>query len=86
VLDSLCYGLAKLMTEHPRLPTLVGTTPLSDWLRLGSTKRSLPNCEPMVVKCICPGRDVPFYCPSHGRVENPNWPVLRAKPRKSPTA
>ena len=68
------------MTEHLRLPpTLVGTTPFSDWLPLGSAKGSLQNCEPMVVKCICPGGDVPFYCPAHGRVENPDWPLLKAK-------
>ena len=66
------------MTEHRRLrPTLLGTTPLSDWLPLGSVKRSSPNCEPMAVKCICLGEEVPFYCPMHGRVENPNWPLLK---------
>ena len=27
-------------------------------------------------ECICPGNKVPFYCPVHGRVENPNWPPL----------
>ena len=28
-------------------------------------------------KCICPGNKVPFYCPVHGRVENPNWSGLK---------
>jgi hypothetical protein len=28
-------------------------------------------------ECICPGNKVPFYCPVHGRVENPNWPPLK---------
>jgi hypothetical protein len=28
-------------------------------------------------KCICPGNKVPFYCPVHGRVENPNWSELK---------
>jgi hypothetical protein len=30
-------------------------------------------------KCICPGNKVPFYCPVHGRVENPNWPGLKLR-------
>jgi hypothetical protein len=29
------------------------------------------------VKCVCPGEEVPFYCPVHGRVGNPNWPLLK---------
>jgi hypothetical protein len=66
------------MTEHhPLKPPLFGSTPLSDWLPLGSVKRSLPNCESTVVKCVCPGEKVPFYCPVHGRVGNPNWPLLK---------
>jgi hypothetical protein len=24
------------------------------------------------------GAEVPFYCPVHGRLENPNWPLLKA--------
>jgi hypothetical protein len=28
-------------------------------------------------ECICPGNKVPFYCPVHGRVENPNWSELK---------
>ena len=31
------------------------------------------------LKCICPGSKVPFYCPVHGRVENPNWPGLKLR-------
>ena len=27
----------------------------------------------MILECICSGGKVPFYCPKHGRVENPNW-------------
>ena len=78
MLDLLTMDRQKVMTEHRRLPpTLLGTTPLSDWLPLGSAKRSLPNCEPMAVKCICPGKEVPFYCSRHGRVENPNWLLLK---------
>ena len=23
------------------------------------------------------GKEVPFYCPVHGRVRNPNWPLLK---------
>jgi hypothetical protein len=23
------------------------------------------------------GKEVPFYCPQHGRVENLNWPLLK---------
>jgi hypothetical protein len=69
-----------VMTEHSRLPlTLLGTTPLSDWAPMGSANRSLPNREPMVLECICEGREIPFYCPAHGRVENPNWPLLEAE-------
>ena len=30
-------------------------------------------------KCICPGNKVPFYCPVHGRVENPNWSGLKLR-------
>jgi hypothetical protein len=30
-------------------------------------------------KCICPGNKVPFYCPIHGRVENPNWSELKLR-------
>jgi hypothetical protein len=31
--------------------------------------------------CTCPGNEVPFDCPRHGAVENPNWPLLKqAKP------
>src|SRR5262249_10316647 len=41
-----------------------------------SVKQSLPNSEPMVLKCICPADKVSFYCPVHGRVENPNWRLL----------
>jgi hypothetical protein len=33
-----------------------------------SVKHSLPNSEPMTLKCMCPGTKVPFYCPVHGRV------------------
>src|SRR5215831_14757971 len=33
------------------------------------------------MKCICPGNKVPFYCPVHGRVENPNWPPLKETDR-----
>jgi hypothetical protein len=32
---------------------------------------------PMNLNCICPGNHVPFYCPKHGCVENPNWPLLK---------
>jgi hypothetical protein len=28
-------------------------------------------------RCVCPGNQVPFYCPVHGGVENPNWPLLK---------
>ena len=49
------------MTEHRRLkPPFLGSTPLSDWLPLGSVKRSLWNCESTVVKCVCPGEEVPL--------------------------
>jgi hypothetical protein len=34
---------------------------------------------PSPAKCICPGNKVPFYCPVHGRVENPNWPGLNVR-------
>ena len=43
---------------------------------MGSVEHSLPTSEPPVRKCICPGGKVPFYCSAHGRVENPNWPLL----------
>ena len=66
------------MTEHRRLkPPFLGSTPLSDWLPLESVKRSLSNRKSTVVKCVCPGEEVPFYCPVHGRVGNPNWPLLK---------
>jgi hypothetical protein len=42
--------------------------------RYDSGKR-LPS--PSGRECRCPGREVPFYCPAHGRVENPNWPMLK---------
>ena len=38
----------------------------------------MPSKKPMVLMCNCPGTEVPFYCPVHGRVENPNWPLLKA--------
>ena len=44
-----------------------------------SVEHSLPDSEPTARKCICAGGTVPFYCPVHGRVENPNWHLL--KPR-----
>jgi hypothetical protein len=28
-------------------------------------------------RCKCPGAEVPFYCPVHGRVENTNWQLLQ---------
>jgi hypothetical protein len=28
-------------------------------------------------QCICPGKDVPLYCPLHGAVENTDWPLLK---------
>jgi hypothetical protein len=45
-------------------------------------KHPLPNSKPMLPKCICPGGNVPFYCPVHGRVENPNWPLLKPLPSR----
>jgi len=70
---------AEVMTAHRLQPTTSVATLLSDLPRLGSAGRALSNSEPMVVKCTCPGREVPFYCAAHGRVENPNWPLLNAK-------
>jgi hypothetical protein len=37
----------------------------------------LAGCARVVRKCICAGGEIPFYCPAHGRVENPNWPLLK---------
>jgi hypothetical protein len=37
--------------------------------------KRLPS--PLARECKCPGAEVPFYCPAHGRVENPNWPLLK---------
>ena len=44
---------------------------------MDSVEVSLSSKKPMVRKCSCPGTEVPFYCPVHGRVENPNWPLLK---------
>ncbi len=32
--------------------------------------------SPFPKRCICPGKEVPFSCPIHGAVENPDWPLL----------
>jgi len=29
-------------------------------------------------RCVCAGKEVPFYCPIHGAVENPEWPLLKS--------
>lgn len=36
-----------------------------------------PLLAPEPKQCICPGKEVPFYCPVHGAVENPEWPLLK---------
>ena len=41
-------------------------------------QHSLASEKPAVLKCSCAGSEVPFYCPRHGRVENPDWPALTA--------
>src|SRR5262249_44378860 len=33
--------------------------------------------SPKSARCVCPGNQVPFYCPAHGGVENRNWPLLK---------
>jgi len=38
----------------------------------------------MKLECICAGREVPFYCPLHGWVENPSWPLLKRKCWRDP--
>ena len=62
-----------VMLKHRRqnLPLFWDLPPLAS----GSPTASVKNIEPMVLKCICAGGKVPFYCPAHGRVENPNWPT-----------
>jgi hypothetical protein len=50
------------------LPFLGSSTPLASEGPMRSVKHSLPNSEPMTLKCMCPGTKVPFYCPVHGRV------------------
>ncbi len=37
---------------------------------------NLVRQSPFPKRCICPGKEVPFYCPIHGAVENPDWPLL----------
>jgi hypothetical protein len=61
-------------------PFLGSSTPSASAASVGSVQRSLPNSEPSVLKCICPGTKIPFYCPVHSRVENPNWPLLKPLP------
>jgi hypothetical protein len=66
------------MTKHQREAQTVWrpSTPLATMGPTGSVEHSLSNKKPMVLKCSCPGTEVPFYCPLHGRVENPNRPLL----------
>jgi len=40
--------------------------------------QSFASEKTSVRTCICAGSEVPFYCPRHGRVENPDWPPLIA--------
>ena len=47
--------------------------------RLRAVLHSLAPSEPRVRKCLCAGHEIPFYCPAHGRVENPNWPLLERR-------
>ena len=48
----------------------------SIWMDEPFARKSSPAALP-ALKCICPGKQVPFYCPVHGGVENPNWPLLK---------
>jgi hypothetical protein len=36
------------------------------------------DLSPEPRRCICPGKEIPFYCPIHGAVENADWPFLKA--------
>jgi hypothetical protein len=47
--------------------------------RFRAILHSLAPSEPAARKCVCAGREIPFYCPAHGRVENPNWPLLERR-------
>ena len=53
------------------------STPVPSGERIDTVKHSVPNKKPMAQNCVCAGFNVPFYCPVHGRVENPNWPLLK---------
>ena len=67
------------MTKHQRDPQTFWrpSTPLATVGPMDSVEVSLSSKKPMVRKCSCPGTEVPFCCPVHGRVENPNWPLLK---------
>jgi hypothetical protein len=72
-------ALVNVMTQHHRDPqTFWGPpTPITSRGPIDSVKHSLPSKKPIVLKCVCAGFKVPFYCPVHARVENPNWPLLK---------
>ena len=66
------------MTKHQREAPSLDT--ISDCGAEGSVEHSSSSKKPIVLKCSCLGTEVPFYCPVHGRVENPNWPLLKRLP------
>jgi hypothetical protein len=67
------------MTEPSQLPNKIDAGPIFE-----DQPQSI-RAEPVNMKCICPGNRVPFYCPKHGSVENPDWPLLKA-PAEIPPA
>jgi hypothetical protein len=71
--------LLQSMAQHHRdsLTFWGPSTPVASGEPIDSVKHSLPNKKPTALKCICADFNVPFYCPVHGRVENPNWPLLK---------
>jgi hypothetical protein len=44
---------------------------------LGKSADARDHAQLRRLPCTCPGNVVPFYCRKHGRVENPNWPLLK---------
>jgi hypothetical protein len=64
--------------RHDKNPAPFWPETISPIAGLDPNQHSLPLAKPAVLKCICAGSEVPFYCPRHGQVENPNWPPLMA--------
>jgi hypothetical protein len=67
------------MSEHHNALPLdpLGPLPIQLERHLRSVVHTLANNKRALRKCTCAGGEVPFYCRAHGRVENPNWPLLK---------